>query len=221
MQNIREVVLDTETTGLSYERGDRIIEIGCVELVNKVFTGNVFHTYINPQKRVNDSAYNIHGISNEFLKDKKTFTEIKDEFISFIKDAKLVIHNAKFDIGFINNEFTLIGVPKISVTTVVDTLMVARKKFPGSPASLDALCKRFNISLTTREKHGALIDAKLLAMVYVKMVQAEQVKIVFNQDNTTYGVNKHFQFPKRKFSLTNQEKVQHDEMLSKIPNHLW
>ena len=223
MTNLREVILDTESTGLDYKQGDRIIEIGCIELINKVKTNNYYHTYVNPERGISKGAYNVHGISSDFLKDKPLFSDIAKDFYSFIKDATLVIHNAKFDIGFINNEFYLVGMPKISMSGVIDTLLVARKKFPGSPASLDALCKRFNISLDKRDKHGALIDSELLAMVYVELTGSEQTKFQFqaeNHKNTHINLQKK-NFPNREFQLSEDEKNSHNKMLKNISNPLW
>ena len=223
MTNLREVILDTESTGLDYKQGDRIIEIGCIELINKVKTNNYYHTYVNPERGVSKGAYNVHGISGDFLKDKPLFSDIAKDFYAFIKDATLVIHNAKLDIGFINNEFYLVGMPKISMSGVIDTLLVARKKFPGSPASLDALCKRFNISLDKRDKHGALIDSELLAMVYVELIGNEQTKFQFQTENNK---NSHINlqkenFPIREFQLSEDEKNSHNKMLTNISNPLW
>jgi DNA polymerase-3 subunit epsilon len=163
MNNLREIALDTETTGLYPKNGDKIIEIGCIELVNRVKTGKYYHTYINPLREINEEAFRIHGISSDFLQDKPIFAKIIDEFLAFIGSSNLVIH----DIGFLNHELALQGYPAINIGKVVDTLKIARKKFPGAPASLDALCKKYNISLEARGKHGALIDAELLANVYI------------------------------------------------------
>ena len=223
MEDLREIVLDTESTGLDYKQGDRIIEIGCIELVNKVKTNNYFHTYVNPERGVSKGAYNIHGISSDFLKDKPLFSDIAKEFYDFIKDSTLVIHNAKFDIGFINNEFQMIGMPKISISNVVDTLMIARKKFPGSPANLDALCKRFNISLDKRDKHGALIDSELLAMVYVELIFGKQTKLEF-QSGSFKNVKSNAikeNFPNRTFELTEEENILHNEVVESIPKAIW
>jgi DNA polymerase-3 subunit epsilon len=219
MQDLREVVLDTETTGLDYKQGDRIIEIGCIELINKVKTDKIFHTYINPKRRVGGAAFNVHGISNKFLEDKPLFSDVAKEFADFLGDSRLVIHNAKFDIGFINNEFFLSGMQKISMSRVTDTLLVARKKNPGSPASLDALCKRFNISLGKRSKHGALIDSELLAMVYVELMDGEQTKFNFRNNNVQAGSD--INFPSRKFNLLESEKELHKDLLKNIKNTLW
>lgn len=223
MANLREIILDTESTGLNYKQGDRIIEIGCIEIVNKVRTNNYFHTYINPKKMISKGAYNVHGISNTFLKDKPLFCDIAKEFYEFIKDSRLVIHNAKFDIGFMNNEFQMIGMPKISMSNVVDTLLIARKKFPGAPANLNALCKRFNICLDTRDKHGALIDSELLAMVYLALTSGQQTKLEFRARNLDSNILNDVKdtFPKRNFGLTTIENNLHEKMLSSIPNSLW
>ena len=222
MVDLREVILDTESTGLDYKQGDRIIEIGCIELINKVKTNNYFHTYVNPERGVSKGAYNVHGISSDFLKDKPLFRDIAKEFYDFIKDSILVIHNAKFDIGFINNEFQMIGMSKISISNVVDTLMIARKKFPGSPANLDALCKRFNISLDKRDKHGALIDSELLAMVYVELILGEQTKLKF-QSGVSKNLNNSIKenFPSRSFNLTEKEDSLHKEVIKSIPKAIW
>jgi DNA polymerase-3 subunit epsilon len=223
MADLREVVLDTETTGLDYKQGDRIIEIGCIELINKVKTDRFFHAYINPKRKVNSAAFNVHGISNEFLEDKPLFSDVAKDFAEFIKDATLVIHNAKFDVGFINHEFFLVGMPKISISGVIDTLLIARKKYPGSPANLNALCKRFNISLDKRDKHGALIDSELLAMVYVELTGGIQSKIDFQKAALEMS-NRHqkrIDFPARTFGATKLEEAAHQELIKNIKNPLW
>lgn len=171
---MREIVLDTETTGLSPKEGHRIVEIGALEMRNKVLTGEKFHFYINPERDMPESAYRIHGISSEFLRDKPLFSDIADDFLTFIKDATLVIHNARFDINFINHEFSLLKIPPLNLSDAIDTLPMARKKFPGAKANLDALCKRFKIDNTAREYHGALLDAELLAEVYVELTGGRQ-----------------------------------------------
>jgi len=165
----REIVLDTETTGLSVKFGHRIIEIGCVELINRIPTGKVSHWYINPERHIDKGAFKVHGISEEFLKDKPLFSEIAPEFLKFISNDILVIHNAKFDVEFLNMELGKLNAKLISSNRVLDTLPLARKKFPKSPASLNELCKRFDISLNDRTSHGALIDAQLLAKVYAQL----------------------------------------------------
>ena len=159
---MKEIVLDTETTGLSIKDGHRIVEIGCLELDDLVPTKNIFHFYLNPERKVSEEAFKVHGYSNEFLSDKKKFTEIAEDFLKFIKDKNIIIHNAEFDMGHINNELVLAGKEKITKKNVVDTLDIARNKFPGSSISLDALCKRFGIDNSKRKKHTALVDCELL-----------------------------------------------------------
>ena len=166
---MREIVLDTETTGLKPEEGHRIIEIGAIEIINYVPTGEVYHVYINPQMEIAADATEVHGMTQESLKDKPVFAEIADDFIKFIGDAPLVIHNAPFDMGFINEELKRLGKKALPMERATDTLEMARRKFPGAQASLDALCKRFNIDTSAREKHTAIIDARLLAEVYVEL----------------------------------------------------
>lgn len=172
--NIREIILDTETTGLSPREGHRIVEIGALEMVNKVLTGRSFHQYINPERSMPAEAYRVHGISEDFLQDKPVFAEIAQDFIDFIEDGKLVIHNAPFDTKFLNHEFTLLKKPQLDIAEVIDTLTMARRTFPGARASLDALCKRFKIDNSTRQLHGALLDAELLAEVYVELTGGRQ-----------------------------------------------
>ena len=174
---MREVVLDTETTGLNPSNGDRIVEIGCVELNNQIPTDKIFHTYLNPQRSVSQEAYNIHGYSDEFLSNKKTFSEISETFLNFIKDKKIVIHNASFDLSFINYELKLINQKPVDKKNVIDTLEIARIKYPGSQNSLDSLCKRFNIDNSKREKHNALIDCHLLKEIYVNLVDQKTPKL--------------------------------------------
>lgn len=172
---MREIVLDTETTGFEPSEGHRLVEIGCVELENHLPTGRNFHVYLNPQRDVPADAARIHGLTTEFLKDKPIFTEKVDEFLTFIEGAKLVIHNAEFDMKFINHELKAAGFTKpVPMTDVVDTLLMARQKFPGQPANLDALCRRFKIDNSNRKFHGALLDAELLAEVYLELMGGRQ-----------------------------------------------
>jgi DNA polymerase-3 subunit epsilon len=178
---MREIILDTETTGLNPLEGHRIIEIGCLEMIDKVLTGREFHCYINPQRDVPQEAYRIHGISSEFLMDKPLFSNIADEFLSFIDGATLVIHNARFDIGFINHELSKLGKIALELSEVIDTLTMARKAFPGARANLDALCKRFKIDNTMRTKHGALLDAQLLAEIYVELTGGRQRSFILSE----------------------------------------
>eukprot|EP00919_Chromeraceae_sp_WS-2016_P044567 GHVR01106370.1.p1 GENE.GHVR01106370.1~~GHVR01106370.1.p1 ORF type:complete len:174 (-),score=21.04 GHVR01106370.1:343-864(-) len=172
--NIREVILDTETTGFSPTLGDRIVEIGALKMVNKVLTGDKFHYYINPERGMPFHAYRAHGISEEFLKDKPLFKDIVEEFLEFIGGSNLVIHNAPFDIRFINHEFSLVSKAPLQLEHAVDTLLLARKTFPGEKATLDALCKRFKVDNSSRQFHGALKDAVLLARVYVQLTGGRQ-----------------------------------------------
>jgi DNA polymerase-3 subunit epsilon len=180
-----EVILDTETTGLSILEKHKIVEIGCVELNNQISTDKIFHTYVNPRRSVSEAAYKVHGYSDEFLSNKKTFSEISEAFLNFIKDKKIVIHNASFDLSFINYELKLINQKPIDKKNVIDTLEIARLKYPGSQNSLDALCKRFNIDNSKREKHNALMDCHLLKEVYVHLLGQKEPKL--NLENA--GIN--------------------------------
>ncbi len=172
-----EIILDTETTGLSTIQKHKIVEIGCIELKNQIPTNKIFHEYLNPQRSVSEEAYKIHGYSDEFLSDKKTFTEIAESFLDFIKDKKIIIHNAAFDLSFLNYEFRLINKKKIDNNNVIDTLTIAQQKYPGSSNSLDALCKRFNIDNSKREKHNALIDCQLLREIYVNLIDQKEPQL--------------------------------------------
>ena len=178
-----EIVLDTETTGLSVKDGHRIVEIGCIELDDLIPTKKIFHFYLNPERKVSEEAFKVHGYSDEFLSDKKKFSEIADDFLQFIKDKKIIIHNAEFDITHINNELLIAGKEKITKTNIVDTLDIARNKFPGSGISLDALCKRFRIDNSKREKHTALVDCELLAKVYINLLDQKEPILNFNNLN--------------------------------------
>ena len=192
-----EVILDTETTGLSTIEKHRIIEIGCIELDNQISTNKIFHKYINPQRSVSEDAYKVHGYSDEFLSDKKTFSEISKDFLNFIKNKKIIIHNAPFDLSFLNYELKLINQKPINKENVIDTLEIARSKYPGSQNSLDALCKRFNIDNSKREKHNALIDCHLLKEIYVNLVDQktpklnlENVEIIDSKSNDNINIKK-------------------------------
>ena len=178
---MKEIVLDTETTGLSVKDGHRIVEIGCIELENLIPTENKFHCYLNPERQVSEKALAVHGYNNEFLSKQKKFKEIGDQFLEFIKDKKLIIHNAEFDLNHINNELKLFGKKKLN-NDIVDTLILARDKFPGSPASLDALCKRYRIDNSRRTKHTALVDCDLLAKIYINLIDQKEPTLNF-QDN--------------------------------------
>ena len=172
-----EVILDTETTGLSTTEKHRIVEIGCIELENQIPTNNIFHTHINPQRPVSEDAYKIHGYSDKFLSDKKIFSQIADDFLNFIKNKKVIIHNAPFDLSFLNYELRLANLKEIEKKNVVDTLEIARSKYPGAQNSLDALCKRFNIDNSKREKHSAIIDCNLLKEVYINLLDQKEPKL--------------------------------------------
>ena len=177
---MKEVVLDTETTGLSIKDGHRIVEIGCIELDNLIPTKNVFHCYLNPERQVSKNALEVHGYTDEFLADKKKFKDIAEEFLNFIEGKKIIIHNAEFDIGHLNNELSLINKKIISRENVVDTLEIARNKFPGSGISLDALCKKFRIDNKRRKKHTALLDCELLSKVYINLIGQKEPIFQFN-----------------------------------------
>jgi len=172
-----EIVLDTETTGLSISERHKLVEIGCVELKDQIPTDNIFHEYINPLRAVSDEAYKVHGYSDKFLADKKTFPEIAKNFLNFIKNKKLIIHNASFDLSFINNELKILNLQEIDKKDVIDTLEIARAKYPGAQNSLDALCKRFNIDNSKREKHSALVDCHLLKEIYINLLDQKAPKL--------------------------------------------
>ncbi|NPD17359.1 DNA polymerase III subunit epsilon [Xinfangfangia sp. D13-10-4-6] len=175
---MREIVLDTETTGFDPEQGDRIVEIGAVELFNHLPTGRTYHQYINPERDMPQGAFEVHGLSSEFLSDKPVFAAIGRDFAEFVGDAKLVIHNAAFDMKFLNFELKRMGLPMLPWAQAIDTLAIARQRFPGSPASLDALCRRFGVDNSRREKHGALLDSEILAEVYLELVGGRQPDLV-------------------------------------------
>ena len=180
---MKEIVLDTETTGLSVKDGHRIVEIGCIELDELIPTKKIFHFYLNPERKVSEESFKIHGYSDEFLSNKQKFSEIADNFLEFIKDKKIIIHNADFDIAHLNNELLIAGKEIITKKNIIDTLDIARNKFPGSSISLDALCKRFRIDNSKREKHTALIDCDLLAKVYINLLDQKEPKLNFNNSN--------------------------------------
>ena len=211
---MKEIVLDTETTGLSVKEGHRIVEIGCIELENLIPTKNKFHCYLNPERKVSERALEVHGYSDDFLSKQKKFVEIGEEFLEFIKDKRLIIHNAEFDIGHLNNELNLLGKKKIN-NEIVDTLGLARDKFPGSPSSLDALCKRFRIDNSKRTQHTALIDCDLLAKVYINLIDQKEPKLNFqNSDNEKEEVNNSdVAYFKKIVSPTEDEIKRHNEYL--------
>ncbi len=228
---MREIALDTETTGLSYEDGDRITEIGCVEIIDKELTGNTYHVYINPERELSLDSERITGLTYDYLKQFGKFIDVYEGFLNFVKNDRLVIHNAKFDMGFLNYELELVGSTKLDANSVVDTLDIARKKYPGSPATLDALCKKFSVDSTIRSKHGALIDANLLAQVYVIMSVDRVQKNIFvdeiddNVDVTvtsSYIKPKHSTLKYRPLSVISEaENIRHMELVSKLKNPIW
>ena len=207
---MKEIVLDTETTGISVKEGHRIVEIGCVELENLIPTKNNFHCYLNPERKVSDKAYQIHGYSDEFLINQKKFKEIVNEFIEFIKGKRLIIHNSEFDLAHLNNELSLIGLQNIK-NEVVDTLELARTKFPGSSVSLDALCKRYNIDNTKRVKHTALIDCELLSKVYINLIDQKEPTLDFKNSeiNTKKFDNVNSAYFKKVIKPTEEELKNH------------
>jgi len=217
---MKEIVLDTETTGLSVKDGHRIVEIGCVELNNLIPTSNKFHCYLNPERKVSQNALEIHGYTDKFLEDKKKFFEIADEFLLFIKDKKLIIHNAEFDILHLNNELKIAGKKIIEKENVVDTLEIARDKYPGSQISLDALCKRYKIDNSKREKHNALIDCELLTKVYINLIDQKEPKLNFiqiNQNISYKKLNKTNNYFKKIVEPSSEEIKLHNDFLK---NHL-
>ena len=217
---MNEVVLDTETTGLSVKDGHRIVEIGCIELDNLVPTSKRFHCYLNPERKVSEKALEVHGYTDEFLSDKKKFIEIADEFISFISGKKLIIHNAEFDISHLNNELELVGKKKIDKENVIDTLEIARDKYPGSQISLDALCKRYRIDNSKREKHTALIDCELLTKVYINLIDQKEPSLDFlskNESTNNSKINKAVNYSKKIITINEEELKLHKVFLK---NHL-
>lgn len=223
----REIVLDTETTGFEPSQGHRLVEIGCVELINYVPTGRIFHAYINPEREVPQEAYNVHGLSYDFLKDHPLFKDVGRLFLEFIEDAPLVIHNAKFDMKFLNAELTSHDWPEIPFSRAIDTLVMARKKFPGSPASLDALCKKFGVDNKARDKHGALLDAELLAQVYLELIGGKQPGLSLDfgskeqeQVNAEKAERKVCR-PQRDYQPTAEELNLHRALLGKLKDPIW
>ena len=211
---MKEIVLDTETTGISVKEGHRIVEIGCIELENLIPTKNRFHCYLNPERKVSEKALEVHGYTDDFLASQKKFSDVGEEFLEFIKDKRLIIHNAEFDLGHLNNELSLFGKKKIE-NEVVDTLALARDKFPGSPVSLDALCKRYRIDNSKRTQHTALIDCDLLAKVYINLIDQKEPTLDFqNQDNEIIEKNvSGIVYFKKVVEPTSEELKKHKEYL--------
>jgi DNA polymerase-3 subunit epsilon len=223
---MREIVLDTETTGFDPAAGHRIAEIGCVEMVNQVETGNTFQKYVNPERDMPEQAFAVHGLSEEFLSQKPLFAEVADEFLEFIGDATLIIHNAEFDVGFLNAELKRVERPPIDMSRVVDTVSMARKKFPGAQANLDALCRRFQIDNSDRDLHGALKDAQLLAGVYVELIGGQQHGLELAAGNIPSGEGDKIATtgatrPARTHAPSPEEELAHTAFLEKLDSPIW
>ena len=215
---MKEIVLDTETTGISAKEGHRIVEIGCIELDNLIPTRNKFHCYLNPQRKVSERALQVHGYTDQFLSDKKKFSEIVNDFLSFIKDKKIIIHNAEFDLAHINNELSILGMKKVESINILDTLELARDKFPGSSISLDALCKRYKIDNSRRIKHTALIDCELLYKVYINLIDQKEPTLNFqNHENDNVDINliNNNLYCKKVVKITTEELELHKNYLKK------
>ena len=213
---MKEVILDTETTGLFVKDGHRIVEIGCIELEDLIPTKNRFHCYLNPERKVSEKALEVHGYTDEFLSTQKKFLEVVDEFLNFIENKRLVIHNAEFDLSHLNNELSILGKKKLNSENVIDTLALARDKFPGSPISLDALCKRYRIDNSERKQHTALIDCDLLAKVYINLLDQKEPTLNFtNEDNEkiTINLNNKKQYYKKVIKPTEEELKLHTKYL--------
>jgi len=211
---MKEVVLDTETTGISIKEGHRIVEIGCIELENLVPTQNKFHCYLNPERKVSEKALEVHGYTDEFLANQKKFKDICDQFLEFIKDKRLIIHNAEFDLGHLNNELSIFGRKKLG-NEIIDTLVLARDKFPGSPVSLDALCKRYRVDNSKRTQHTALIDCDLLAKVYINLIDQKEPTLNFQSQDQAIneGQNININYFKKIVTPTEDEISKHEEYL--------
>jgi len=208
-----EIFLDTETTGLSFRDGHKIVEIACIETENLIATGKVFHKLINPKRSMPAEAYKVHGFSEDFLKDKETFDQVAAEFLTFIKDKKIIIHNASFDLGFLDGELESIQKEKINKKLVIDSLEVARNKFPGSSNSLDALCKRFNVDLSRRTKHNALLDCELLREVYINLIDVREPKFNLSNTPSQQNINKAKDYSKTIVKISEVELKKHKEFL--------
>jgi DNA polymerase III subunit epsilon len=213
---MKEVVLDTETTGISIKEGHRIVEIGCIELDDLVPTKNKFHCYLNPERKVSEKALEVHGYTDEFLASQKKFKDVEEQFLEFIKDKRLIIHNADFDLGHLNNELAILGKKKLN-NKIIDTLVLARDKFPGSPASLDALCKRYRVDNSKRTQHTALVDCDLLAKVYINLIDQKEPTLNFqNQDqDINQKSNLNVSYFKKIITPTQDEIKKHKDYLKK------
>lgn len=220
---MREVVLDTETTGLNHGGDDRIVEIGCVELFNHMVTGRTFHCYVNPERDVPEGAFKVHGLSREFLSQHSIFADVVGGFLEFLGDSVLVIHNAGFDLGFINAELRRLGRAELPMERAVDTVKIARQKFPGAQANLDALCRRFAINLSERELHGALKDARLLAAVYLELIGGRQpdLELAATRQAAEVVAEQHRQRAPRPHAPTPEEEAAHAKFLEKLDSPIW
>lgn len=219
---MREIVLDTETTGFEPAEGDRIVEIGCIELINHIPTGETYHRYLNPERDMPEAAFKVHGLSAEFLKGHNVIAKEIDEFLAFIGDDPLVIHNAAFDMKFLNAELTLLGRPPLPMSRSIDTVTMARQKFPGAQANLDALCRRFGIDNSARTKHGALLDAELLAEVYLELIGGRQRGLSLEESGTQMSTTVAREVrPPRPHSASDAERAAHAAFLEKIKDPLW
>src|SRR5665213_374034 len=220
---MREIALDTETTGLDPATGHRIVEVGCVELNHRVRTGKTYQAYLNPERDMPEEAFRVHGLSNAFLADKPLFAQIAGELLAFIGDSPLVIHNAEFDLRFLNSELGSIGLPALAFERAVDTVSIARRKFPGSPAKLDALCKRFGIDTSARTKHGALLDAELLADVYLELMggRQEAMQLGADADTPVLAGGSGVSIVARFFPPSAEELAEHAQFLKQIKNPIW
>ena len=210
---MNEVFLDTETTGLSFRDGHKIVEIACIETKDLIATGKVFHKLINPKRGMPNEAFKVHGFSEDFLKDKETFDQVADEFLDFIKDKKIIIHNASFDIGFLDGELGTIQKEKINKKQVIDSLEIARNRFPGSSNSLDALCKRFNVDLSRRTKHNALLDCELLREVYINLLDAKEPKFNLSNNPSEQNIDKAKDYSKTIVKVSEAELKKHKEFI--------
>lgn len=224
---MREIVFDTETTGLSFSGGDRLVEIGCVELVNRVATGRHFHAYINPERAMPVEAFNVHGLSERFLSDKPVFADVVEDLLDFIEDSPMVAHNAGFDFGFLNGELGRCGRPIVDLGRMVDTLVLARTRHPGAKHTLDALCSRYGIDLSARTLHGALLDAQLLAQVYVELTGGRQITLGLAVDapvvpeTVAEAPTRVHVRPARRFAATAAELERHAEFVKSLQEPLW
>jgi len=233
---MREIVLDTETTGISPAEGHRVIEIGALEMINHTPTGVQLHLYINPEREIEEGAFRVHGISTEFLADKPLFADIADEFLAFVGEDKMVIHNASFDVGFLNAELERLGKPIFPMSQAIDTLAMARKKFPGAQANLNALCKRFEIDNSHRDLHGALVDADLLAEVYIELIGGRQPGLSLDPASPSkkstdidpasvdvggFNITSDKTLAARPHSASDEEKAAHEQFLQSIDNPIW